>query len=131
MEMTITEALVKMLVHLDEGTAVLTGREIHPDIPTIHDVGHQEGRRLRTDGEVKHLGFGCFVARVSEDRVSFDGGGAMYHAESTEEQKERWSYGFGWTLYRGPRAYIEKTGYDFDAVTKAVVELLEEIEAGE
>ena len=106
------ETLLKMLALVSEGTGVLTAGEIHPDIPTIHDVGDNEGRRLKTDGEVRHLGFGYFSARVGNDKVGFDGGGAMRRVDDAD-----WS----WCPYTGP---VVETGYDLDAAREAILELM-------
>jgi len=37
-------------------------------LPTIHGIRGAE-----------HIGFGCFIASNPDFKVSFDGGGAMYH----------------------------------------------------
>lgn len=101
-------ALQEMQDYLTRGTAVLTAGEIHPDLPTIHDVG--PGRRINTP-EPKHLGFGMFKA----GDYGFDGGGAMQRSET-----------FSWCPFTGPE--IESTGYDLQAAQAAVRDLLEGLE---
>lgn len=104
------EHLQSMLNRVSEGDAVLTAGEIHPDIPTIHNVGHRDGQRINVGAEVRHAGFGCFIADSPLGRISFDGGGAMQRAPS-----------FSWTPLSGP---VAEYGYDFDAAQTALESLL-------
>lgn len=110
--MTDQEAYAKMLETLSATTGVLTAGEIHPDIPTIHDVGYREGCRLRCTTEVRHAGWGLFLAEVAGKRFSFDGGGAMTRAET-----------FSWTLLRFDTPGFAELGYNADAVRAALTEL--------
>ena len=110
--MTDKEAYVKMLETLSATTGVLTATEIHPDIPTVHDISHREGCRLRCDTELRHAGFGLFLAEVGGKRFSFDGGGAMIRAET-----------FSWTPLRFDKPGLAELGYDVEAVRAALAEL--------
>ena len=118
--MTKQEAYEKMAQYLSEDIGVLTAGEIDGRIPTIHDVGRREGQRLQVVTEVRHAGFGLFLAQAPAGGrdISFDGGGAMYHAENDDG-----GCGFGWTLLRGTREQLESMGYDFDAALDAIREL--------
>ena len=111
--MTDRMACKKMLETLSETTGVLTSNQIHPDIPTIHQVGHREGCHLRCDTEVRHCGFGLFVAEVGGKRFTFDGGAAMHRCD-----------GFSWTPLRFDVPGLVELGYDVDAVRAALNELL-------
>ena len=107
------EAYQKMLDSMSSTTGVLTSHEVHPDIPTIHQVGHRDGCRLRCDAEVRHAGFGLFLAEVNGKKFSFDGGGAM-----------RRCHGFSWTPLRFDEPGLADLGYDADAVRQALEELI-------
>jgi len=106
------EAFHKMLDTLSATTGVLTSHEIHPDIPTIHEVSHHEGCRLRCDTPLRHCGWGLFVAEVAGKKFSFDGGGAMRRCN-----------GFSWTPLRFDEPGFEDLGYDVDAVRAALEQL--------
>ena len=110
--MTDKEAYVKMLEILNATTAVVTATQIHPDIPTVHDISHREGCRLRCDTELRHAGFGLFLAEVGGKRFSFDGGGAMRRAET-----------FSWTPLRFETPGLAELGYDVEAAREALTEL--------
>jgi hypothetical protein len=99
---------------IQAGRAILTAGRVHPDIPVIQDVGHA----LPTDGEVRHIGFGCFLANVGGEDISFDGGGAM----TREEQDGKWVY--SWTYLTGSREALLAMGYPWDEVRVAVDELM-------
>jgi hypothetical protein len=130
--MTRQEALVKMLAMVTTGDGVLTAGEIHPDIPTIHNVSHRDGARLKSTVEVSHCGFGLFKG-VSPNghEFFFDGGGAMRRAEADEVGE-----GFSWcpftagsgVPFEAHRDTITMTGYDFHKVASALQELVEEYE---
>ena len=111
--MTEKEAYQKMLDTLNATTGVLTSTTVHKDIPLIHEVGHREGCRLKSDTPVRHCGWGLFMAEVKGKKFSFDGGGAMYR-----------SNGFSWTPLRFDEPGFEDLGYDAEAVRKALEELL-------
>jgi hypothetical protein len=111
--MTDRQAYEAMLETLNGTTGVLTSHEIHPDIPTIHQVGHREGCRLKCDTAVRHCGWGLFVAEVKGKKFSFDGGGAMRRCE-----------GFSWTALRFDAPCLEELGYDVAAVRAALEALL-------
>jgi hypothetical protein len=102
-----------MLASLNATTGVLTAHEIHPDIPTIHEVGHHNGCRLKCDTPVRHCGWGFFQAEVSGKSFSFDGGGAMMRSDS-----------FSWTPLRFDKPGLGALGYDLDAVRTALEELI-------
>ena len=110
--MTDREAYAKMLGTLSATTGVLTSHEVHAAIPTIHDISHHEGCRLRCTTEVRHAGWGLFLAEIGGKRFSFDGGGAMMRAES-----------FSWTLLRFDKPGLAELGYDLDGVRAALTEL--------
>ncbi len=107
--MTDAEALADMLKIVEEGGAVLTAGEIHDDIPTIHGVSHHEGARLHTDDEVRHLGWGFFLAMVGGEKISFDAGGAMRRAET-----------FSWSPLIASAEALAAMGYDMDAARAAI-----------
>lgn len=111
--MTDQEAYVKMRDTLSATTGVLTSSEIHADIPTIHQVGHREGCRLRCDTPVRHCGWGLFLADVGGKKFSFDGGGAMMRCD-----------GFAWTHLRFDTPGFADLGYDVAAVRAALEELM-------
>jgi hypothetical protein len=111
--MTDKDAFKAMLGALNGTTGVLTSHEIHPDIPTIHQVGHRHGCRLKCDTPVRHAGWGLFLAEVGGKRFSFDGGGAMRRCEN-----------FSWTPLRFDAPCLAELGYDADAVRKALEELM-------
>jgi hypothetical protein len=111
--MTDREGYTEMLEMLTVTTGVLTSAPIHPAIPTIHQVGHREGCRLRCDTEVRHAGWGLFLADVGGKKFSFDGGGAMRRAET-----------FSWSPLRFDAPGLVDLGYDLVAVRKALEELL-------
>ena len=104
------EVLGRMLGLVQDGEAVATAGEIHPDIPTIHDIG--KSGKIRTVGEVKHVGFGCFKAYMGEglSDLTFLGGGALYH------DGDHWA----WCPIGGPAA---EAGYDFAAAEAAIIEI--------
>lgn len=106
------EAYQKLLDEVRGGGAVLTGGAIHPDIPTIHDVGHQGGKRLKSLDEVRHLGFGFFEGNTPSGKFSFDAGGAMRHEAD-----------FSWTPLRADPGVLSDLGYDLGRVERALVEL--------
>ena len=107
------EAYQKMLDGLSSTVGVLTSHEIHSDIPTIQQVGHRDGCRLRCDAEVRHAGWGLFLAEVKGKKFSFDGGGAMKRCD-----------GFSWTPLRFDKPGLADLGYDADAVRRALEELM-------
>ena len=111
--MTDKQAYAAMLEALSGTTGVLTSHEVHPDIPTVHQVGHREGCRLKCDTEVRHAGWGLFLAEIGGTRLSFDGGGAMHRSE-----------GFSWTPLRCDAPCFEALGYDVAAVRAALEALL-------
>jgi len=110
--MTDKEAYAKMLETLTATAGVLTATQIHPDIPTIHDISHRQGCRLRCTTEVRHAGWGLFVAEIGGKRFSFDGGGAMRRSET-----------FSWTPLRFDAPALAELGYDVEAVRAALTEL--------
>lgn len=116
-------ALEAMAKRLGTGDGVATAGEIHPDIPTINDIGHREASRLRTTTEVKHCGYGFFKANTPAGEVQFDGGGMMRRATdgSTGEHV------FSWTpIYTGGNVEILRAiGYNIEAVQAALAELIE------
>lgn len=112
--MTKQEAFDKMLRFLATGTGILTSSEIHPDIPTVHDVGNR-GHRLQTAGPTTHLGFGFFEAKTENGKVSFDGGGAMYRVKD-----ENGNWLFSWTALKGN---VDDLGYHFGKAISAIGEL--------
>jgi len=105
------EAFEKMLEILEQGDGVLTAPAIHPDIPTIDDVGNNTGRRIRTLTEVRHCGFGLFMAETPHGSISFDGGGAMSRCEE---------FSFTPLRVREPGA-LAWMGYDAERAKAAVV----------
>jgi len=111
--MTDHEAFEKMLDTLNSTTGVLTSGEVHPDIPTIHDISRWEGCRLRCDTEVRHAGWGLFLAEAGGKRFSFDGGGAMRRAET-----------FSWTPLRFDEPGFSELGYNLEAVRAALQKLM-------
>lgn len=106
-----------LLDHVNQGTAVLTAGRIHENIPTIHDVSHRDGARLKTDSEVGHFGFGHFEALVGTQNVAFAGGGLMNRTES-----------FSWTVLRANPNQLHVMGYDLAEVKDALVELISQAE---
>jgi len=108
------ETLREMHNHLINGQAVLTGGEISPDIPTIHDVGHRNGQALQTAEEVEHMGFGFFRA----GNWTFSGGGAMNRSKN-----------FSWTLLlpRQPED-VATIGYNIPLALSAVETLIDRLE---
>ena len=111
--MTDREAFDKMLETLNSTTGVLTSAPIHQDIPTIHDVSHREGCRLRCNTEVRHAGWGLFMAEVGGKRFSFDGGGAMKRAKT-----------FSWTPLRFDEPGFSELGYPLETVRAAIQKLM-------
>lgn len=118
--MTDIEALGEMLARLETGEgAVLVAGKVHDDLPTIQEVSHREGARLKTDGEVQHHGFGLFSAKVGDEKISFDGGGAMRRADT-----------FSWCPLIASVDQLAAMGYDLDAAKAAIVELAENAPRG-
>lgn len=107
------EAYRKMLDSMSSTVGVLTSHEVHPDIPTIHQVGQRDGCRLKCDTEVRHAGWGLFLAKVGGKQFSFDGGGAMMRCES-----------FSWSPLRFDTPGFAELGYDLAAVRAALEELM-------
>ena len=110
--MTDQEAYAAMLETLNGTTGVLTSQHVHPDIPTIHEVGCRDKCRLRCDTEVRHAGWGLFLAEVGGKQLSFDGGGAMRRGDT-----------FSWTPLRFDTPGFAELGYDAGAVRAALEEL--------
>lgn len=109
-----------MLDQVQDGQAILTAGEIHPDIPTINRIGYREGAGLKSDDEVAHLGFGLFRGHVKGLAFFFDGGGAM-----------RRSDGFSWCFLKAEKAedratVLEALGYDLEKVVAALESLRSE-----
>ena len=120
------EALRYMLASLQEAGGVLTAGTIHADIPTIHDVGHREGVRLRSTVPIVHKGFGLFMGIAPDgNKFSFDGGGAMFRSD------EDWPIGISWTDLRCSFETAKSMGYDRAKAKAALEQLLaEEVERG-
>ena len=129
-ERTDRDALQRMLEVLtatdmpNRAVGVLTAGEIHTDLPTIHDVSHREGARLKCWTPVEHKGFGLFMAKTEQgNEFCFDGGGAMHRAAT-----------FSWTrLDRGSRnpgvPHLEELGFQMVLARQAVRELLAKLDA--
>ena len=98
-----------LISELREGRAVLVAGSEH-GIPTIHDIGNGPNCKIKTDSEVVHHGFGFFSARVKNEAISFDAGGAMRREED-----------YSWTPLRASASQLESMGYDI----QAVLEILE------
>ncbi len=114
------EALGEMLARLESGEgAVLVAGKVHADLPTIQCVSHPEGARLHTDGEVRHAGLGLFLAKVGHKDIRFDGGGAMYRADT-----------FSWCPLIASTDQLAAMGYDIEAAKAAIVELAENAPQG-
>jgi hypothetical protein len=111
--MTDAEALQDMLKIVEEGGAVLVAGKVHADLPTIQEVGHTETARLKTTSEVRHEGFGLFVADVGDDTISFDGGGAMYRADS-----------FSWCRLVASTEALAAMGYHLEGARAAISSLV-------
>jgi hypothetical protein len=103
------EKLQALIGRLEDGQAFLfTGS---PDGYTIHDVGYGD-RALPTSNEVRHVGFGLFMAHVpgghdAKSEISFDAGGAL--AEIADGENYRLAY----TPLRATADQLENMGYDF------------------
>jgi len=107
-------ALQKMRTALEKGRGVLTAGVIHPNIPTIHEVGNRPGQRIRVPEEPRHLGYGLFKA----GGWRFDAGGAMQR-----------SAGFSWTQFvHVDGEDVKTTGYDVDFALSAVNTLISKLE---
>lgn len=104
----------KLLNLVNEGQAILTAGKLHPDIPTIHDVGNRDSQHLKTDSPVEHCGFGLFIAKVGEAEISFDGGGAMNREEDGAGTR------YSWTLLRARAEQLEALNYDLEKVRAAL-----------
>jgi len=114
------EALQSMRDRLEHGEGVLTAGTIHDDIPTIHDVGHRDGAKIKVPFAVVHCGFGLFKAPAPTDEARdgaffFDGGGMM-----------RRSPGFSWTPFSA-RGHDVSEVYDVAKASAAVDELIESL----
>jgi len=112
------EAYQELLRQVENGGAILTAGRIHPDIPIIQEVGHQEGMPLKCLSEVKHLGFGFFRGETQHGEFSFDGGGAMNQVKDGD----KWL--FGWTSLRASAEVLGDLGYDLDKVAQALESLI-------
>jgi len=110
--MTDTEALADMLKIVEEGGAVLVAGKV-ADLPTIQEVSNRETARLKTTSEVRHAGYGLFLAKVGDDTISFDGGGAMRRAET-----------FSWCPLVASAEALAAMGYDLEAARAAISELI-------
>jgi len=114
-----TEALQEMLEMLDRTGGVLTAGEIHPDVPTIHDVGNRDGQRLKSTVPVEHKGFGLFMGMTPNgEKFSFDGGGAMYRSE------EPYPEGISFTALRCSFEAAKSMGYNREKARTAIEGLL-------
>jgi len=111
--MTDAEALRDMLKITEEGGAVLVAGKVHADLPTIQEVSNRETARLKTTSEVSHIGFGLFLAKVGDEEISFDGGAAMYRADS-----------FSWCRLVASTEALAAVGYDLDAARAAISSLI-------
>lgn len=111
--MTDAEALQGMLELVDKGRAVLVTGKLHDDLPTIQEVSHHEGARLKTTTEVNHAGFGLFTAKVDDQTICFDGGGAMRRGDS-----------FSWCPLTASTEALAAMGYDLGAARAAINELI-------
>jgi len=69
--------------------------------------GHREGATLRTDAEVRHAGYGVFLARVGTRDISFCGGGAM-----TTVRDDDGEYMFSYTALGATQEQLDSMGYD-------------------
>jgi hypothetical protein len=118
--MIVQEAYQRMLELLDQGLGVLTGGEIHPDIPTIQDISHRDGVRLQCLKEVRHIVLGLFKGETASGEFSFDGGGAMRRVTDDED-----NYLFAFTPLHAERVVLEELGYDAEAVRQAIEELID------
>lgn len=108
----------ELIDNLKKGNAILTAGSLHEDIPTIHNVSNHPDAILQVDDEVRHAGFGLFLAKVGDTDISFNGGGAMRRVEN---ESESYSYTF---LSASPKQ-LESMGYDIDKVLTAVKSLTE------
>ena len=102
-----SEALNKLLEKVSEGQAVLTAREIHKDIPTIHNVSG------KYHDSVDHLGYGLFKGNTESGEFTFDGGSAM---NRTGE--------ISWTILKADKDVLKDLKYDLKKVKKALEELI-------
>jgi len=109
--MTTQEIYQKVLQFHINNAPILTGKEIHPDIPTMHNF---------TNGyhsSVRHCGFGLFIGRTPSGKFSFDGGSSMMNERLND------SYLFSWTPLRASQEVLDELGYDRGAVEAALREL--------
>lgn len=123
------ETIQYMLSLAGEGTAVLTSSTIHEDIPTIHDISRRDGARLRSGGEVRHVGFGVFIGTAPNGtEFSFMGGGALSRSdEPFDEGQISWCILAPSAGSRGSAAEMyESMGYDLPAAAALKSLLAEE-----
>jgi len=125
--MTAQEAYQQMLDRVNDGGAVLTTSGVHPDIPTIDEVGTRNGQRLQCTTEVRHCGFGLFMAGTPSGQFCFDGGGAMQRAQDDDG-----NWQFSWCPLTAKSADYAKfddilsdLGYDRQAVKVALESLIQ------
>jgi len=121
------EALVEMLVMVENGAGVITGGRVHPDIPT--------GQEMCNRTSCEHAGYGMFTGMApTSHRVIFDGGTAMRTAEA-DDVGDRFSWSPLTAESKTPtemiRPTLESVGFDFQKVGDALVEMLEEYEGRE
>ena len=102
-----------LLDKVNSGTAILTAGRIHDNIPTIHDIGHN--LPIDSNSEVRHVGFGFFEAKVNDDYITFDGGGAMYRLTDNDGNNI-----LSWCVLDANSGQLESMGYNLESVKSAL-----------
>ena len=97
------------------GAVLLSGSGM-PGIPGIHNFYPK-----RYYPSIEHCGFGFFEGRTERGKFSFDGEGAMRHAQAGEGEDREY---LSWTPLRAEEAVLEDLGYDFEAAMEAVRRVL-------
>ena len=102
-----------LLDYVNSGTAILTAGKIHDNIPTIHDIGHN--LPIDSNSEVRHVGFGFFEAKVNDDCITFDGGGAMNRLTDNDRNNI-----LSWCILGANSGQLESMGYNLESVKSAL-----------
>lgn len=107
-------AMLECIEHCGGNVGILvTSSCPFTDLPRFDSVGPRDNVDVRTAGEVRHVGFGCFEAEApGGGRLTFDGGPYM-----NDVRKPNGTYHWAWTDLRanGPET-LARAGYLLDQV---------------